>query len=278
MYKIKNDKISVVVSKIGAELQEFKYLESNVLWSKNELWNKQSPILFPFIGALQDGCYKYDGNVYHMPTHGFIKDALFDVVYHSDECIVFKTTFSKETLELYPFKFEFFAEYKLCNTELHVSLSVKNIDEKPMYYGLGFHPGFVYDKEDSHLIMEEGQTNEVYFDPKFVYEIEKSLIKSKKMKDFSKELEEKRTICYQNLNSVCLTRKDYSLTIESNSIYTAFWQQRPENPKFICIESWNGMVDYLGSSFNIEEKPSLLKISAGDTSILKISFKIKGDK
>ena len=50
--------------------------------------------------------------------------------------------YSKETYELYPFKFEFQVLYDLIGTSLRISYKVINLDKDTIWFSLGAHPAF----------------------------------------------------------------------------------------------------------------------------------------
>lgn len=79
--KITNEKIRVVISNLGAEIQSVELLESgvNVIWNdvNQQYWQRHAPILFPIIGRLNDNSYKYRGRKYELNQHGFLRDQEF---------------------------------------------------------------------------------------------------------------------------------------------------------------------------------------------------------
>lgn len=57
VYELKNEKISIVIDSLGAELKSLKKLEGGkeYMWCGNaEYWNRTSPILFPFVGGVKN--------------------------------------------------------------------------------------------------------------------------------------------------------------------------------------------------------------------------------
>lgn len=60
MIKIQNNHFKLEISTLGAEMKALYINDINILWKANELWNSQSPVLFPIIGSLKDGYYIYN--------------------------------------------------------------------------------------------------------------------------------------------------------------------------------------------------------------------------
>ena len=106
-YKLKNDVLEISVSAKGAELTSIKDDKGKeYLWQGDErYWNRQSPILFPFIGRLKNREFIYEGKTYPMMQHGFARDIEFNCIEEKKDEIWFEITDNEETYGLYPFKF-----------------------------------------------------------------------------------------------------------------------------------------------------------------------------
>lgn len=82
MKTISNEYLTVVIDPQGAEMQSLKHTASGreYLWQGDPAyWEGRSPILFPAVGGLWDGTYRYNGQTYPMPKHGFMRDKLWQV-------------------------------------------------------------------------------------------------------------------------------------------------------------------------------------------------------
>ena len=77
-HMLENEKLKVKVSDRGAELISVteKHSGRERLWQADPaIWNRHAPILFPFVGKVNDGKYRIDGREYEMKTqHGFARD------------------------------------------------------------------------------------------------------------------------------------------------------------------------------------------------------------
>ena len=73
-YKISNSKLSVEISSKGGELRSIQDAEGKeYLWQGDaDSWTDRGPNLFPYIGRMTDGQYRYQGKTYHMDIHGFL--------------------------------------------------------------------------------------------------------------------------------------------------------------------------------------------------------------
>lgn len=130
-------------------------------------WQRQSPILFPIVGALKDGSYKFDEKIYHLSQHGFARDREWNLVEKTLNSLTFLSGSDNSTYELYPFDFEIRLTYLLSESGLEVRYDVKNTGTKNMYFSLGGHPAFSIENisnysllfpEDDFILIDELQT------------------------------------------------------------------------------------------------------------------------
>lgn len=144
-YSIENQKIKATFSSQGAELISLINKEdgSEYLWQGDaKYWTGHAYNLFPICGRLTDGKYTYDGKTYEMNLHGFARKTEIPVTKQEDTKITFTLEADENTLAIYPFKFKLEIAYSLCRNALTTSFTVKNNDDKVMYFALGGHPGF----------------------------------------------------------------------------------------------------------------------------------------
>ena len=89
---IENDFLKVTVDDKGAELVSVYDKECGIerMWNADpKVWNRHSPLLFPFVGRVVDGVYRHEGVEYEMSTqHGFARDRELELVEANGEKIV----------------------------------------------------------------------------------------------------------------------------------------------------------------------------------------------
>ena len=72
IFTLENEELLITVESHGAQLSRIydKKADREILWSADPaVWNRHSPILFPFIGKSVDGKYRYEGrNTIFLPT------------------------------------------------------------------------------------------------------------------------------------------------------------------------------------------------------------------
>ena len=237
MYEISNGNIRVGVNSFGAELEYIKINDIDILWAKSDLWNAQSPVLFPIIGALKDGYYSYEGKRYEMTPHGFVKGVLFEVAHLDKNKIVLSKTYDEETLKCFPYKFELLVTYLITENSLKMIFQINNLDINDLPFSIGVHPGFSYKGlnellgNDYELSFSPNNVGEVLFSPSFVLGKTQSNINFKTFEEMSKDLSIKRTICLKGLNTLEIQSKKNKLIFNNEMSYMAFWQKNPEYKK-----------------------------------------------
>ncbi|MDE6242213.1 MAG: hypothetical protein K2M08_07325 [Anaeroplasmataceae bacterium] len=272
MYKIQNEIFCLSISEIGAELEEVFVKGINVLWNGQKLWKGKSPLLFPIIGNLKDGYFMYENQKYFMNTHGFLKEQRFEVIHHKESSITLKSNYTKETLAQYPFLYDFYITYTVLNHQIKIQIEVCNLDEKEMLFSLGLHPGFDYNGlrtllgDHLEVSLSPNQSKSIFFDPNFVKKIENiELPHSIDLPSLSLELLREKTICYQGIHQVDLKSQTNVLRIRHSMPFVAFWQSKPENPEFLCIEPWCGLPDECITNHQLQDKLYIQKLKGNDS-------------
>ncbi len=116
VYSLKNTQIRIEVDSLGAELKSLQKITTGTeyMWDANpEYWKRTSPVLFPFVGSLNNGSYRYEGKEYSMSQHGFARDMEFALLRQTEDTLVFILKSTDETREKYPFDFELELGYRL---------------------------------------------------------------------------------------------------------------------------------------------------------------------
>ena len=281
IYTISNDRLIVDVSSIGAELQSVRSVTGQeYLWQGDpEIWSGRAPNLFPFVARLHDGVYSLDGMQYEMKIHGFVKSMELSCVEHEETLMVFELLANEETLTQFPRLFRFMVKYELKDNKLEISYIVDNLDNKPMYFGLGGHPGFnipIYtdnDFEDYSVIFSEpSKPKRVIFSERiFVDHYEDYPLLDGTTLPLKHDL--------FDLDAVVLTDVPHSLRLASKkggtSIcvefpgmnYVGFWHKPRTEAPYVCVEPWVSLPgdEYKPTVF--EEKEDLVRLDPGKTYI-----------
>lgn len=141
---ISNKYAEITANDFGAELISFKLLSCNIefMWDVDEkIWGRHSPVLFPIVGKLKDGIYKFNGNSYNLNQHGFARDSRFKISEKGKKFIAYELQYDTDTLNVFPFMFKLAITYILEENSLIISYKIQNIDSKTMWFSIGAHPG-----------------------------------------------------------------------------------------------------------------------------------------
>jgi galactose mutarotase-like enzyme len=131
---LRSDDLEVAVDSLGAELTHVvsRHDRTEFLWRGDPaIWGRRAPILFPIVGKVTNGMYRYGGKEFSMGQHGF-----------SREEVVFRLSDTPALRRVYPFSFELLVIYRLSGRVIDVTYSVRNPGTATMWFSIGGHPGF----------------------------------------------------------------------------------------------------------------------------------------
>lgn len=260
-YTINNTYITIEINSFGAELSSLKKMDDpyEYLWQgDSKYWARQAPVLFPVIGALKNNQYTYNSKIYKMSKHGFARDSEFVCDFEGENKLVFKLTDSPSSLEVYPFKFDFYIAYELVESTLVVSYKVVNSNDCVMPFSVGAHPAF---KWDSSAYFE--------FDEALVqsYEVSDEGIVLGPEVDLSKQLPihedmfSNDALIYAGVNKTSLVSdRRIDMTFDGFP-YLGLWSK--PGP-FVCIEPWYGIADMVDHDGLIMNKLGIQKLAPNE--------------
>jgi len=144
IYTIQNELLIVEISSCGAELKRLASKDGIEYLCPEERrnWDGSAPVLFPNTGWVKDGFALVDGASYPYQQHGFAKQSEFSLLEQEGDRLTLELRWSEETLKYYPFRFVLQITYQLIDDQLEVANTVRNEGGTPLYYSIGFHPGF----------------------------------------------------------------------------------------------------------------------------------------
>ena len=155
------------VSRRGAEWQAWRVDGQNLLWQADPaIWAETAPVLFPVVGWTRDGAVRVAGETYPLGLHGFARHETFEILDRGADRVTLRLYDSPQTHRLYPFRFLFDVGYRLEPTALHVTMHVTNMDDAPLPYSCGIHPGFAWpfaggDKAAYEIVFDHSEARDV---------------------------------------------------------------------------------------------------------------------
>lgn len=279
LFQISNDKITIQVDSMGAELKSLKDVASGkeYMWDGDpQYWKRTSPVLFPIVGSLKNGAYHLDGREYSMGQHGFARDMEFQLKSQVASEIWFTLESDEETLKKYPYPFVLEIGYELADTTVVVKWRVKNPEEKQMYFSIGGHPAFLcpidegtkqseykllFDKKDQVVssCLEGGLLN----DKTVTYPLEDGMLAVTETLFDADAL----VIEDHQVQSVSLVKPDGTpyLTVSFDAPLFGIWSPPGKNAPFICIEPWYGRCDRVDFTDDWKEREWIEVLEAGET-------------
>lgn len=275
-------KLEIVTSPIGAELTSIKYNSEERLHQGESVldkegkvfWKRHAPVLFPIVGSLKNNTTYIDGKKYQMSQHGFARDMVFDIVNISEREHTYVLKYNENTLKMYPYKFELYISYFIEENKLTVIYKVRNLDIRPIYFGIGGHPAFIIDlKNNKYKVEFENEENNIKFSQldaglisyKNNY-INNSLMSNNRCIEISKDTFSHDAIIMSGLSSRKL--RLYENNIEKLEFefgqfkYLSLWSKK--NAPFLCIEPWQTTADYTDSNQDFTLKKDNIKLEVNE--------------
>lgn len=268
LFQISNDKITIQVDSLGAELKSLKRLpdDREYMWHGDPAyWGRTSPVLFPLVGGLQDGKYRAEGREYSMGQHGFARDREFQLKSRVAAEIWFSLASDADTLQKYPYPFLLEIGYELVERAVVVKWRVSSQTAEPIWFSIGGHPAFL-------CPIDPGTDQTQYklvFDTKEHIEascLEGGLLSGEKktyaLRDgvlpVTADLFDQDALVIENdqAHSVALARPDGVpyLTVDFDAPLFGIWSPPKKRAPFICIEPWYGRCDRAGFAGEWKER------------------------
>ncbi|MBQ7333805.1 MAG: hypothetical protein IJW38_05620 [Clostridia bacterium] len=289
IYTISDEKYTISVSDIGAELTSAVCDGFNVMWAGKEFWLKHAPLLFPICGRLKDKTYTVGGKEYHMDIHGFISARKFELVNRTATKLTLKNTSDEETRKLYPFDYTFIAEYELLDGKVLCKTKVTNDSALTMPFMFGWHHAFAY--PDTVNVLEDftfdfGDRQEFTNHPgaslsntceKAKLVPQKVLLPYGKYKLDTETLYDTDTIVLSNMGTkVTMTDgKEYTLKLSwsENLKYLCMWKKPDNAARYLCIEPWSNSARGVENAENFDLR-DMIRLEPGKSEEFFYEFEL----
>lgn len=290
MYQIKNDKLCVRVSDVGAQLTGLysPVTEMEYLWQPGyETWPHSSMLLFPNPGRIAQDRVVIGGKVYPAMMHGFANDMPFDLVEHSRTKLILELKNNDYTRKYYPYAFRLQVEFILEGDTLIQNFRIVNDDDKPVYYCLGAHPGFYCPL----VLGEKAEDYTLTFDrPQLLeqYELEENtrLLTGNKTLYLNKEAVialhdhffDNGPMLFEGMDAGSVT-----LQSQKSGRFVEFGIQGfpnlclwgvPTRMSLIAVEPWIGTSDRVDTDHIWEHKPGIQSVQPGKENIHTLTLRV----
>jgi galactose mutarotase-like enzyme len=278
--ELRTDQMSAQIDPQGAQLSVLRDAGNReLLWHGDPaVWKGRAPILFPIVGALHGGQYRWCGQRHALGRHGFARDKRFTLVRQSAQEALFRLVDDETTRAVYPFAFELTVSYRMAGCRLTVEGRVCNIGTDPLPASLGFHPGFLWP-------LPGAAARDAYYlefdaaEPAAIRRLDAqglltparhaTPVRGRRL-PLDDALFTDDVIIFDAFTSRGLNfcnENGPQLRVEfPDATYLGLWT-KPGAP-FICIEPWRGIADPHGFDGELDEKPGVFLVPPGASEAL----------
>lgn len=285
-FQLSSSRLTATVDPLGAQLTSLKLDGTERLWQGDpSVWNEHAPVLFPIVGRVRDGVYRYQGKEYSIACpHGFARTSLFSVTEQTASKVTLRLLPDDQTEKQYPFFFVFDVTYELEENVLRMTFRVQNDGANEMYYSFGAHPGFRIPPDDGtcfedwYLRFAEGETlTEATLDGIFMSGKTRPLPYAKgRDVPLDHEMFANDAFILTGLkNKTVQLRSDKSphrVTVDCSGFdYLAFWQAYSK-AEYLCVEPWNGLPSLTGSDEDLTKKLAIRRLAPDGVETCGLTF------
>ncbi|TDW16121.1 galactose mutarotase-like enzyme [Breznakia blatticola] len=275
--RLENKEIILDLTEKGGEMTALTLKSNNVqyLWQGDDtFWAGKNPSLFPQVGNTYTNTYEIDGRIYAMKNHGFIRNSELTCISSNENSATFQLVANKDTLDVYPFDFDYRITYSIDGAKVKISYDITNTSETEMPFGFGLHPGFNCPLEQgesfsdySIVFDQEEQLEQVHFDQKKEKPHYSTQLTMKELPLSYKTIMDAATLIYKGMKSQYVTLKGpkhaVRLSIQPFPLF-AVWTSS-ENAPFVCLEPWYSHGDFEKANVPFEKREGTIILKPGST-------------
>jgi galactose mutarotase-like enzyme len=292
---------TAAVDPLGAQLSILRDAQGrDLLWDGDpKFWTGRAPILFPIVGALRDGQYRWRGQRHALPRHGLARTRRFEVLSEDERGLLFRLSADADTLKIYPFRFELDVAFRLEGQAFVIEAIARNVGDEPMPASIGFHPALRWPlpaAPTSAAATREAHDIEFTFDePAPIRRLDASglltpVLHASPVKGRRLALTDalfaedvlifdrlvSRQLSYgarripgaaSNADALGTPRLTVSF---AGATHLGLWT-KPGAP-FLCIEPWRGVADPVGFEGELDRKPGIFIVPPGGAQSLAMQF------
>lgn len=275
---IENASFRVSARTTGAELASFydKKADYEYLWQPCDIWNGQSPLLFPVVGKLKDDTYYLNGKKYNLAKHGFARKAEFELESHTDTEMTFLLRDGEMTRASYPYGFELRVHYFLTESGFVMEHRVRTTGSEKMYFSLGAHPGFACEMGDK-LVLDEIETASAF-------QLDENFLRAKEtlpVFDNSREIVVTEDVFKNDALIFDGLRSNGATLVRANgkNVHVDFggapclgvWAK--PGAKYVCIEPWYGIDDAWDAKQDLATKHRICSVEPGAEFVFPVTVR-----
>ncbi|RYE04249.1 MAG: aldose 1-epimerase family protein [Sphingomonadales bacterium] len=262
MIEIASDRLSAAINPFGAELTHLRDANGRELMTDADpaYWTGHAPLLFPIVGALNGGFYRFGGQEYPLPQHGFARRQPFACIEQAAGRAVFRLSDNDETRAVYPFPFTLDAAFTLTGATLAVEVTVANTGDRDMPASFGFHPAFAWQGGGAVEFEKPEPAPLAGLSPDGLIGPETPTPLDGRTLHLSDALFANGALIWPRVESRSVRFGDLDIGFDAPML--GIWTK--PGAGFVCIEPWWGIADREGFAGEIWEKPGILRFAPGE--------------
>ena len=274
---LSNACLNVRIDEMGAEIKSIQERSTGIeyIWQGDPTWwSGSAPILFPIVGGLRNGTYRFQGKTYTMPSHGIVRKKNWSLLSTAPSQATFQTESSDETKVMYPFDFVLKAHYALVENSLLVTYEVANTGTGTLYFSIGSHPAFNLPFAGGHLEhyyyhFSKSESIERHFFGNGMCLNETAPVFDNSRQIFlTRELFERGAVILKHPASrefaLRNSRNGKQVKVSTQGVpYLGLWG--PVGGPFACIEPWLGVPDPEDTDGELTTKEGIMPLDGGCT-------------
>ncbi len=283
--RIENEHLSVEIAPMGAEMQNLRTSDgADWLWDGDpQFWTGRAPVLFPKVGRSPEDHLVIEGQRYPMSQHGFARRSEFALIDSGADFARFELRAGETTRKVYPFEFSLVIEHRLEGRGVRTVAVVSNLDQRPMPYGIGFHPAFLWPLPGC-----EGEKHRVTLDngaEPLLAQLEGGLVKREKLPSpfvegelaLHDDLFKADALIFPEGAGTGLRYGADTRAVRftwENLPNLALWSK--QGAQFVCLEPWHGTAAMVGGSDALEERPFVEVLPPGESRQYGLKVELEG--
>ena len=240
LHCIENEFLKLTVNDEGGSMHSLVYkpADEERLWQGGEAWSSRDIVIFPIVGHAAP--FEVCGKTYELKSHGLARYTRLAAERERGDKITLSFSSDSQTLERYPFEFDFAISYELDKNTLKVTYHVRSKGVFMPFY-VGGHPG-MYAPGGSAVIEFENEEHPV------TYPLEGGAAALPHLKRFVADkafFKECKTFQLGGLSGGAIyarTQDGYTYTYRSDCPVVAFWSNE-NGGDYVCVEPWWGIND-----------------------------------
>ena len=280
-YTLENEYLKLTVSSKGAEVVSLVRKCDGVehMWQADpEVWGFHAPVLFPYCGKVVGDTIHAKGADYPARQHGFARNLEHTLVWSDPGYLELALESDDETRKQFPYDFRLLSTFTLEGDKVHHTLTVENLDEEALPFGIGYHPAFALPFDDRHVT----EDYEIRFDgiesPLCVSAQPNGLLNGQSYYlarnveaiPLTDDLFDSDSHAMVNLRSghVSVIEKDTGRSVicdVSDFPYTLIWSAAKKPLHFICIEPWHSLPGEENGPIDWEQRPCAASLKRGES-------------